>query len=72
MAIQVIHTFRGTDSTKIYNDSVKDILPKGVYAGGALKTGGRLRVLIEPFAAKSHEGMTVREDVGITDRKSVV
>lgn len=63
MAIQVIHSFRGTDSTKVYNDSVKDILPKGVYSGGKLKTGGRLRVLIEPFAGKTYEGMTVREDL---------
>lgn len=67
MALVAIHDFRATDSTKALNDSVRDIIPKGVYSGGKLIPGPEpLQVLIEPFAAKSLEGLTVRDDVSNT------
>lgn len=66
MTLRAIHDFRVTDSTQVFNDSVRDILPKGVYFGGALAPNGRLSVNIEPFAAKSLEGLTVRNEQNTT------
>ncbi|TPG60127.1 hypothetical protein [Ewingella americana] len=62
-AVYAIHSFNSADTTKMLNDSSKDISPKGIYSGGRLVTGGRLAVEIEPFAAKTIEGMTLRNDL---------
>ncbi|MCW6598668.1 hypothetical protein [Yersinia ruckeri] len=62
-AVLAIHSFNSQDTTKMLNDSSKDINPKGIYAGGRLVSGGELAVNIEPFAAKMSEGMTLRNDL---------
>ncbi len=66
MSISVLRSFQNSDSSKSFNDAVKDILKKGVYSGGALSPGTGIEVLIAPFAAIALEGMTVRDDTSNT------
>lgn len=61
--LQALHSYTSTDSTKALNDSIKDILPAGVYFGGDLSPAGTLIVGVSAFAAKSLDGMTVRNEV---------
>jgi len=66
MTLSVLRSFQNSDSSKSFNDAVKDILKKGVYSGGALSPGTGIEVLIAPFAAIALEGMTVRDDTSNT------